>query len=73
VPTAVRATVAGWETVAGVIGAVVGLTSFGVLADVTGGFAAAARWIGIATAIIALGFWFLPETRGRELDDPDSP
>jgi MFS family permease len=73
VPTAVRATVAGWETVAGVIGAVVGLTSFGVLADLTGGFAAAARWIGIATAIIALGFWFLPETRGRELDDPDGP
>lgn len=73
VPTAVRATVAGWETVAGVVGAVIGLTSFGVLADLTGGFASAARWIGIGTAIIALGFWFLPETKGRELDDPDSP
>jgi MFS family permease len=73
VPTAIRATVAGWETVAGVVGAVIGLTSFGVLADLTGGFAAAARWIGIATAVIALGFWFLPETRGRELDDPDGP
>jgi len=68
VPTNVRATVAGWETVAGVLGAVIGLTSFGVLADLTGGFASAARWIGIGTAIIALGFWFLPETRGWELD-----
>jgi len=73
VPTPVRATVAGWETVAGVTGAVIGLTSFGVLADLTGGFAAAARWIGIGTAVVALGFWFLPETRGRELDEPQAP
>lgn len=73
VPTPVRATVAGWETVAGVVGAVIGLTSFGVLADLTGGFAAAARWIGVGTALIALGFHFLPETRGRELDEPDGP
>ncbi len=73
VPTSVRATVAGWETVAGVVGAVIGLASFGVLADLTGGFAPAARWIGIGTAIIAIGFRFLPETRGRELDDPERP
>ena len=71
VPTRVRATVAGWETVAGVIGAVVGLASFGVLADLTGGFVAASRWIGISVAVIAIGFWLLPETRGRELDEVD--
>lgn len=68
-PTSVRATVAGWETLAGVLGAVIGLTSFGVLADLTGGFASAARWIGVSTALIAIGFALLPETRGRELDD----
>lgn len=73
VPTSVRATVAGWETVAGVLGAVIGLTSFGVLADLMGGFAPAARWIGIGTAVIALGFWFLPETKGWELDQDEGP
>jgi len=71
VPTRVRATVAGWETVAGVLGAVIGLASFGVLADLTGGFVAASRWIGITVAVIALGFRLLPETRGRELDEVD--
>lgn len=73
VPTSVRATVAGWETVAGVLGAVIGLASFGVLADLTGGFVAAARWIGIGVAVIAIGFRFLPETLGRELDEVDRP
>ena len=67
----IRATVAGWETVAGVAGAVIGLTSFGVLADLTGGFAAAARWIGLIVAIVAIGFTWLPETRGTELATVD--
>ena len=71
VPTRVRATVAGWETVAGVLGAVIGLASFGVLADLTGGFVAASRWIGISVAVIAVGFRLLPETRGQELDEVD--
>jgi len=67
VPTSVRATAAGWMTVAGVIGAVVGLTSFGVLADLTGGFASAARTLGAIMAVVAIGFRWLPETRGTEL------
>jgi MFS family permease len=67
IPTKVRATVAGWMTVAGVIGAVTGLTSFGVLADLTGGFASAARTLGIVVAVLAIGFRWLPETRGVEL------
>jgi MFS family permease len=69
VPTRVRATVAGWMTVAGVLGATLGLTSFGMLADLTGGFAAASRTIGVTVAVLALGFLRLPETRGWELDD----
>lgn len=69
VPTRIRATVAGWETVAGVLGASLGLLSFGVLADATGGFASASVLVGIAVAIIAIGFVWLPETKGTELED----
>jgi MFS family permease len=68
VPTRIRATVAGWMTVAGVLGAVIGLTSFGVLADLTGGFANAAMAIGAVVAVAAVGFARLPETRGTELE-----
>ena len=68
VPTRIRATVAGWETIAGVLGAALGLLSFGVLADITDGFASASVLIGSVVAVIALGFFFLPETRGTELE-----
>jgi MFS family permease len=69
VPTRIRATLAGWITFAGVLGAVVGIAGFGVLADATGGFDSAARTIGIVTALSAIGFLLLPETRGVELED----
>ena len=69
VPTRVRATLAGWITFAGVLGAVIGIAGFGVLADATGGFDRASRAIGIVTAVTALGFLLLPETRGVELED----
>jgi predicted MFS family arabinose efflux permease len=68
VPTSVRATVGGWLAVTGVVGAVVGLTSFGLLADATGGFAAAAL-LGVIVMVSATGFVLLPETRGKELED----
>jgi len=69
VPTRIRATLAGWVTFAGVLGAVTGIFGFGRLADATGGFDSAARTIGIVVAIAAAGFWFLPETREVELED----
>jgi len=69
VPTAIRATVAGWLTVTGVLGAVVGLAVVGVVADATGGFATAAWAIGGLVVVSALGFLALPETRGVELED----
>jgi MFS family permease len=69
VPTRIRATVAGWMTVAGVLGAVTGLTTVGVLGDRTGGFAVPAALIGTVVAVTATGFWLLPETRGWELDE----
>lgn len=69
VPTAVRATIAGWVTVSAVLGAVIGLTAFGVVADITGGFATAAWLLGFLVAASAAGFVILPETRGVELED----
>ena len=73
VPTRTRATLAGWITFAGVLGAVVGLAGFGVLADATGGFDSASRAIGMVTAVGAFGFLALPETRGVELEDLEEP
>jgi MFS family permease len=73
VPTRVRATVAGWMTVAGIVGAVAGLAVFGLLADLTGSFSAAARWLGLGVAAASLGFAMLPETRGMELDEEVPP
>jgi MFS family permease len=69
VPTSVRATVAGWLTVTAVLGAVIGLSAFGVLAEVTGDFAVPARLLGGLVVLSALGFGALPETRGTELED----
>lgn len=73
VSTRVRATVAGWVTLTGVLGAVLGLLTFGILADAAGSFANASRTIGLIVAVMAVGFAALPETRGQELDqeEPD--
>jgi MFS family permease len=73
VPTRIRATFAGWITFAGVLGAVIGIAGFGILADATGGFDRAARTIGIVTALTSVGFLLLPETRGLELEDLEPP
>jgi MFS family permease len=73
VPTRIRATLAGWITFAGVLGAVIGIAGFGVLADATGGFDRASRVIGIVTAVTAVGFLLLPETRDVELEDLEGP
>ncbi len=68
-PTSVRASVAGWNVAASVIGAVVGLLAFGAIADVGNRFAFGAAVtfspVILATALFAL----LPETRGREPED----
>ena len=73
VPTRVRATLAGWVTFAGVLGASLGIYGFGWLADRTGGFRSAAVVIGLATGLAGLGFRLLPETRGVELEDLEDP
>ncbi len=68
-PTSVRATAAGWLTVTGTIGAVIGLLVFGLVADATGSFSTAAWVVSVPTACSAIGYRFLPETRGMELEE----
>lgn len=68
-PTSVRATVAGWLAVAGVVGATTGLLVVGIMADVFDGFAAALAIVGVPAALSAGLVLFLPETRGLELEE----
>jgi MFS family permease len=71
-PTSVRASVTGWSIASGVLGAVLGLLAFGIVADVHGSgnhaaFAAAVTFLpAMAFAAVLL---FLPETRGREPEE----
>lgn len=68
-PTKVRATAAGWAAASGVLGAVIGLAGFGVLADAVDSFEGAVVTLAIPVALISLAFAGLPETRGFELDE----
>jgi MFS family permease len=68
-PTRIRGTVAGWLSVAGVLGAVTGLVSFGLLADGLQSFSAAAILVATPVALVAPLFTRLPETRGLELEE----
>lgn len=68
-PTRIRATAAGWQSFASVVGAVVGLVVFGVASDVAGSFTTAAVVVGTPVALAALAFSRLPETRGQELEE----
>ncbi len=68
-PTKVRASIAGWQLAAAVLGASTGLVVFGQVADVNHRFGTAAI-LTFLPALAALGlFLLLPETRGRELED----
>jgi MFS family permease len=73
-PTAVRASVAGWNVAASVAGAVVGLLLFGAIADVGNRFAVGAVVTFLPVVLAAGLFALLPETRGREPEDlwPDA-
>ena len=74
-PTGVRASVAGWQVAAGVLGAVGGLLAFGAIADVGNRFATAALATFLPALLFAGLFWLLPETIGREPEDlwPEAP
>jgi len=68
-PTSVRASVAGWQVAAGVLGAVGGLLAFGAIADVGNRFATAALVTFVPAIVFAGLFWLVPETKGREPED----
>ena len=68
-PTSVRASVVGWSTAAGVLGAVAGLVIFGAVAGARHQFALAGVVTFLPAALVMVLFWLLPETRGREPED----
>ena len=68
-PTSVRASVAGWNVAAGVLGATVGLLLFGAMADVGNRFSVAALVTFLPVIPAALLFRLVPETMGREPEE----
>jgi MFS family permease len=73
-PTSVRATVAGWMGVAGILGAVAGLVLFGMLVTDWNSFLAAAVVVALPVLALAPLYFRLPETVGMELEEsaPDN-
>jgi MFS family permease len=68
-PTSVRASVVGWSLAAGVLGAVIGLVVFGLVARSGHPFTTAGL-LTFLPVVPAVGlFWLLPETKGREPED----
>lgn len=67
-PTPVRAAVAGWLVVAGVVGATSGLLVAGTIADAADSFTAAMAAVCVPGGLMALLFALVPETRGVELE-----
>jgi len=67
-PTGVRASAAGWQIAAGVLGAAAGLVVFGAVADAGAWGTAAIATFTPMIASVAL-FLLIPETKGRELEE----
>jgi MFS family permease len=68
-PTGFRATVAGWMTVAAIVGAVSGLVLFGVLISALNSFWIAAAVVALPVLPICPLYARLPETLGMELEE----
>ena len=68
-PTSIRATVAGWMSVAGVLGAVSGLVLFGVLVTALDNFLVAAATVALPVLAACPLYARLPETLGMELEE----
>jgi MFS family permease len=67
-PTSIRAGVAGWLVIAGVLGATSGLLLAGMIADELDSFAGAMVAVCVPGALSAALFALLPETRGLDLE-----
>ena len=68
-PTSIRATAAGWMSVAGILGAVSGLLLFGVLVTALNGFLIAAAVVALPVLAVSPLYARLPETMGMELEE----
>jgi Major Facilitator Superfamily len=68
-PTGIRATVAGWMSVVGVLGAVGGLVLFGVLVSALDNFLIAAAVVALPVVAVSPLYARLPETQGMELEE----
>ena len=68
-PTGIRATVAGWLSVGGVVGAVCGLVAFGLLVTALNDFLAAAVLVAVPVVALCPLYLRLPETLGMELEE----
>jgi MFS family permease len=68
-PTGIRATVAGWMSVAGVLGAVGGLVLFGVLITAVDDFLVAAAVVALPVVAASPLYARFPETQGIELEE----
>jgi len=68
-PTSVRSSVAGWNIVASVAGAVLGFLAFGAIAQVGNRYALGAAATFLPMTLAAGLLLLLPETRGREPED----
>ncbi|HUG84050.1 MAG TPA: MFS transporter [Euzebya sp.] len=68
-PTSMRATATGWLTLSSTIGAVLGLLVFGWVSELADSFAVAAVVVSVPVAISMVGYRFLPETKGKELEE----
>ena len=67
-PTSIRAAVAGWLVVAGVLGATSGLWVAGTMADALDSFAGSMVVVCVPGALAAVPFALLPESRGLDLE-----
>jgi MFS family permease len=68
-PTNIRATTAGWMSVAAILGAVSGLVLFGVLVTALDDFLVAAAVVALPVLAVCPLFARLPETQGMELEE----
>src|SRR6266540_3154797 len=68
-PTSVRATVAGWMSVGGVLGAVCGLIVFGLLVTALNSFWVAAVMVALPVVALCPLYGRFPETLGMELEE----
>lgn len=70
-PTDTRATANGWVGATAVVGGVAGLIGFGMLIDAMPSYRAAAMWLFLPAAPLALGYFFVPDEPDPDIAEID--